>query len=364
MKRLNYTFSIYKDKESSNSYETRVNNYVTKRVFFQIMDKFSEFTHVQDTVFFQQEFAKEIDPLAEEEGRLQEFIIDFDDTYLLDYNVDKYFNRKPTVLDFYKYSRVEWNRTIVAELSNGENYRDLKLLYDIAQALGKNLVSYEYLVDEAYLEALRIKDENQHIKLDPLQRAVLTSVETQCRWFHIPSDDQEAIMKCFPIQPELKEADITEVIQNVQFDDIVCMATIPGHTILFGFNLPYINYSDEADYKSCSDHTIRLKEILDRLSKVFGAASFFEYREEDPDMMRMVFSKKGKFVYASLYAEGEHSEEFGASKRSIPPDEKTYWKTVKKSGILPTDLLTYVMKQKLPVKVFRQGMYWKWFHEE
>ena len=56
----------------------------------------------------------------------------------------------------------------------------------------------------------------------------------------------------------------------------------------------------------------------------------------------------------------EFDEEFGTSKRTIPPDTKTYWKTVKKWGMTPRELLTYVMKQKLPVKVFRQEMYWKW----
>jgi len=106
-----------------------------------------------------------------------------------------------------------------------------------------------------------------------------------------------------------------------------------------------------------------LFHLLNHL-KAFGSAEFYEYREDDPDMMRMVLSKKGKLVYASLFTEGEFDEEFGTSKRSIPSDPKTYWKTVKKTGMLPSDLLIYVMKQKLPVRVFRQCMYWKWAHEE
>ena len=36
----------------------------------------------------------------------------------------------------------------------------------------------------------------------------------------------------------------------------------------------------------------------------------------------------------------------------------------RKDAMTPADLLTYVMKQKLPVKVFRQDMFWKWASEE
>lgn len=247
----------------------------------------------------------------------------------------------------------------------GVTYLGLKTVYDVAQEMGCNLwdESSNQMVTEADLEALRIKEENRGIKLTNEQSHVLTLVEEQCRWVHIPSDDQKKILQYFPVTPELREVEITEVIDDVQFENLLCMATIPDHTILFGFHLPYLNYADEADYKACADHTARLKKMLNRLSKAFGSAEFYEYREEDPDMMRMVLSKKGKFVYASLFAEGEFNEEFGTSKRSIPPDAKTYWKTVKKWGMTPADLLTYVMKQKLPVKVFQQDMYWKWAYE-
>lgn len=255
--------------------------------------------------------------------------------------------------------------TCRVQFDYGVTYLALKAIYDIAQEMGCNLWddSSNITVTESYLEALRVKEENRGIKLSNEQSHVLTLIEEQCRWYHIPSDDVAKIMRCFPVHPVMQEAEITDVIENVQFEDQVCMATIPGHTILFGFHLPYINYADEADYKSCQDHTARLKENLNRLSKAFGSAEFFEFREEDPDMMRMVFSKKGKFAYSSLYAEGEHSEELGTSKKSIPPDEKNYWKTVKKSGMLPSDLLVYVMKQKLTVKTFQQSMYWKLAHE-
>lgn len=244
-------------------------------------------------------------------------------------------------------------------------YLGLKAMYNVAQEMGCNLwdESSKRMVTETDLEALRVKEENRGIKLTNEQSHVLTLVEEQCRWVHIPSEDQEKILQCFSVTPKFREAEITEVIEDIQFENLIGMATIPGHTILFGFHLPYMNYADEADYKSCGDHTARLKETLNKLSKAFGSAEFYEYRDEDPDMMRMVLSKKGKFVYASLFAEGEFDEEFGTSKRTISSDAKTYWKTVKKWGMTPADLLTYVMKQKLPVKVFRQGMYWKWASE-
>lgn len=247
----------------------------------------------------------------------------------------------------------------------GVTYLGLKTVYDVAQEMGCNLwdESSKRMVAEADLEALRAKEENRGIKLTNEQSHVLTLVEEQCRWVHIPSEDQEKILQCFPVIPKFREAEITEVINDIQFENLIGMATIPGHTLLFGFHLPYMNYADESDYKACKDHTARLKETLNKLSKAFGSADFYEYREEDPDMMRMVLSKKGKFVYASLFAEGDFDEEFGTSKRTISPGAKTYWKTVKKWGMTPADLLTYVMKQKLPVKVFQQDMFWKWASE-
>jgi hypothetical protein len=57
-----------------------------------------------------------------------------------------------------------------------------------------------------------------------------------------------------------------------------------------------------------------------------GLPEFNEFREEDPDMERMVLFKKGKFAYAAIYADGESGEEFGTTQRSIPSDQKTYWK--------------------------------------
>jgi hypothetical protein len=57
-----------------------------------------------------------------------------------------------------------------------------------------------------------------------------------------------------------------------------------------------------------------------------GLAEFYEFREEDPDMERIVLFKRGKFAYAAIYAEGESGEEFGTTQRSIPSDQKTYWK--------------------------------------
>lgn len=337
---------------------------VTEEEFLKLMQDYPEFINAKNTYFKEVDYYRNV--LKWDEKTIQKINDNKPKSgfseFILGYNDEK--ARKSTTLHERCYTYITWCKWISASIYGKENYREMKMFYEMAERLGLNLITYDRLIDKEYLEALRVKEENRGIKLSNEQSNVLTLVEEQCRWYHIPSDDQAAIMACFPITTELREAEISEVINDVQFEDQVCMATISGHTILFGFHLPYINYADEADYKSCPDHTGRLKENLNRLSKAFGSAEFYEYREDDPDMMRMVLSKKGKFVYASLFAEGEFDEEFGTSKRSIPSDPKTYWKTVKKTGMLPSDLLIYVMKQKLPVRVFRQCMYWKWAHED
>ena len=336
---------------------------VTEEEFLKLMQEYPEFVNSKDTYFKTIEYYRNI---LHYDDKTIEKINDnkpksgFSE-FILGYNDEK--ARKSTTLHERCYTYITWCKWISASIYGKENYREMKMFYEMAQRLGLNLITYDRLIDKEYLESLRIKEENRGIKLTNEQSHVLTLVEEQCRWYHIPSDDQEKILQCFPVIPKFREAEITEVIDDIQFENLIGMATIPGHTLLFGFHLPYINYADEADYKACADHTARLKDILNRLSKAFGSAEFYEYREEDPDMMRMVLSKKGKFAYASLFAEGEFDEEFGTSKRTIPPDAKTYWKTVKKWGMTPAELLTYVMKQKLPVKVFRQEMYWKWASE-
>lgn len=340
-----------------------VDSGVTEEDFLKLMQDYPEFINVRNTYFKEVYYYRNVLKWDEKtiekivnnipKSGFSEFILGYDDKIA----------RKNPMLHERCYTYITWCKWISASIYGRENYKEMKMFYDMAQKLKLNLITYDRLIDEAYLEALRVKEENRGIKLSIEQSHVLTLVEEQCRWYHIPSDDVARIMRCFPVHPVMQEAEITDIIDDVQFEDKICMATIPGHTILFGFHLPYINYVDEEDYKSCPDHTARLKENLNRLSKAFGSAEFFEFREEDPDMMRMVFSRKGKFAYSSLYAEGEHGEEFGTSKKSIPPDEKNYWKTVKKSGMLPSDLLVYVMKQKLTVKTFQQSMYWKWAHE-
>ena len=65
---------------------------------------------------------------------------------------------------------------------------------------------------------------------------------------YIPSDDQEKICSVFQSYRNSGSRDHGSD-RRYQFENLIGMATIPGHTLLFGFHLPYINYADEADYK-------------------------------------------------------------------------------------------------------------------
>lgn len=243
-------------------------------------------------------------------------------------------------------------------------YSELKLFHEFAKNLGCDLWDRDTIeiIDENYLEALRIKEENRGIKLTKEQSHVLSSVEDQCRWWYIPTDDVSAVFTIFGLQPDLKEADITEIIDDVQFENKIVVASFTGHTILFGFNAPYIAYPNLNAYTDIKDqHTPHLQNTLNKLSKAFGTAAYFEYNNDDEMIASLAWSTKGKFVYGRFTSEGEGMDVFGTQKKAMEVNQKTILKTAKKLGITPEDILTGMMKQKQKVRFFTQK---NWFIEE
>lgn len=243
-------------------------------------------------------------------------------------------------------------------------YSELKLFHEFAKNLGCDLWDRDTIeiIDETYLEALRIKEENRGIKLTKEQSHVLSSVEDQCRWWYIPTDDVSAVFTIFGLQPDLKEADITEIIDDVQFENKIVVASFTGHTILFGFNAPYIAYPNLNAYTDIKDqHTPHLQNTLNKLSKAFGTAAYFEYNNDDEMIASLAWSTKGKSVYGRFTSEGEGMDVFGTQKKAMEVNQKTILKTAKKLGITPEDILTGMMKQKQKVRFFTQK---NWFIEE
>lgn len=236
-------------------------------------------------------------------------------------------------------------------------YEALKYFYDLAQTIDCNIWDRdsEELIDLAFLEALRIKEANRGIKLTKEQRPVITSIEDRCRWFHIPTDDIEQIFKILQINPEINEGDITSIIDEVQRDCKIAIARFPGHTILWGMNVPYLIYPDLSTYESIGENfTANLFAALNKLSKVFGSAQFFEYNNDDEQIASLALSKKGKLVYAKFSSEGMGEEIFGTQKKSIEVNQTTILKLAKKNGMTPEDMLISMMKQKTPIQYFTQ----------
>jgi uncharacterized protein (DUF427 family) len=257
-----------------------------------------------------------------------------------------------------------FSKTLNIELYSPEDYKSVHLLYDMAKQLKMTLYNCDkhLIVNQDYLEALRIKEENRGIKLTKEQSHVLSSVEDQCRWWYIPTDDVSAVFSIFGLQPDLKEADITEIIDDVQFENKIVVASFTGHTILFGFNAPYIAYPNLNAYLDIKDqHTPHLQNTLNKLSKTFGTAAYFEYNNDDEMIASLAWSTKGKFVYGRFTSEGEGMDVFGTQKKAMEVNQKTILKTAKKLGITPEDILTGLMKQKQKVRFFTQK---NWFIEE
>jgi hypothetical protein len=244
------------------------------------------------------------------------------------------------------------------------SYKRFKLIWDFANDLDCNVWERykSILITENYLEALRIKEENRGIKLTKEQSHVLSSVEDQCRWWYIPTDDVSAVFTIFGLQPDLKEADITEIIDDVQFENKIVVASFTGHTILFGFNAPYIAYPNLNAYTDIKDqHTPHLQNTLNKLSKAFGTAAYFEYNNDDEMIASLAWSTKGKFVYGRFTSEGEGMDVYGTQKKAMEVNQKSILKTAKKLGMTPEDILTGMMKQKQKVRFFTQK---NWFIEE
>ena len=238
-------------------------------------------------------------------------------------------------------------------------YPILRELFDVSMGFDGQIWFYlnnrKTIIDGAYLEALRIKEENRGIKLNKEQGHVLSCVEGQCRWFYIPTGDTEVIIKQLGLLKEIQEADITTIIDEVQNENKIAMATFLEDTIIFGMNVPYIQYPNLDAYKLIKgSSTPVLQNTLNALSKTFGFAAYYEYNNDDELIASLAFSKKGKFTYGHFSSEGQGVDIFGSQKKPMEVNQKSILKSAKKQGITPEEMLVNLMKQKQKVKYFTQ----------
>ena len=243
------------------------------------------------------------------------------------------------------------------------HYNEIKLANDFAKSLNCNMWDRDTLelVDDKYLETYRIKEENRGIKLTKEQSHVLDIIDDQCRWWYLPTEDVSQIFKVLGIQPEIMEGDITSIIDDVQRENKVAVASITGHTIIFGLHAPYISYPNLDSYLNKKvNQTDHLQQMLNKLSKVFGTAAYFEYNNDDEIIASLAWSKNGKFVYGRFTSEGEGVDVFGTQKKPMDVNQKSIIKTAKKLGMTPEDIITNIMKQKMQVRYFTQP---DWFIE-
>lgn len=322
--------------------------------FLKIVSNNPRLTNNRDTYFATEDFKNK---LREKMGE-NYYYGERENDYYIDYQWTE------STFDFGIISYNSFSKQLDISLYGTEKYSEVKLLFDLAKQLDMNLFNSNkfVFVDNNYLEALRIKEENRGIKLTKEQSHVLSSVEDQCRWWHLPTDDVSAVFSIFGLQPDLKEADITEIIDDVQFENKIVVASFTGQTILFGFNAPYIAYPNLNAYTDIKDqHTPHLQNTLNKLSKAFGTAAYFEYNNDDEMIASLAWSTKGKFVYGRFTSEGEGVDVFGTQKKAMEVNQKTILKTAKKLGMTPEDILTGMMKQKQKVRFFTQK---NWFIEE
>jgi hypothetical protein len=229
-------------------------------------------------------------------------------------------------------------------------YEDLVKVYEFAKVNNWNLwlITPLTLVDDAYMEAFRQKEEAKGIKLTKEQRKALSLLDDQCRWFYIPSEDVEKIFNIIEINPILKESDAVSALDSVQNASKIAVCSNNGNTIIMGRNVPSIIPNSSAS----ANHAQLLIDTLNKLSKSFGTSSYFEYNDDDTKVLSLALSKKGKLVYAKFTSEGQGEEFFGTQTKSMNLDKKLLLKTAKKQGALPEDLLTEMIKLNKDISVF------------
>ncbi len=322
--------------------------------FLEFMRDYPQFTNVKDTYFTDIEYYRNVLKWNEKtiEGiknipktGYSNFILDYDD------------KRAKANHNLHEkcYSYITWNKWISASIYGKENYKDMKMFNDMAKRLNLNLLTYDTIITDSYLEALRIKEQNRGIKLTKEQSHMLESIDDQCRWWSIPTDDVDGVLKILDIQPKIQEGDITTIIDDVQRENKVAIVTVTGHTIIFGCNAPYISYPDLQNYLAKEEkQTPHLQEVLNKLSKAFGTAAYFEYNNDDEQIASLAWSSKGKFVYGRFTSEGEGFDIFGTQKKPMEVNQKSIIKTAKKLGMPPEDILTGIMKQKMSIIYFTQ----------
>jgi hypothetical protein len=232
-------------------------------------------------------------------------------------------------------------------------YEDLVKVYEFAKVNNWNLwlITPLTLIDDAYMEAFRQKEEAKGIKLTKEQRKALSLLDDQCRWFHIPSDDKEKIFNKIGINPILTESDAVNALDSVQNGSKIAVCMNNGNTIIIGRNVPYIMPNSSVS----ANHAQLLIDTLNNLSKSFGASSYFEYNDDDTKVLSLALSKKGKLVYAKFTSEGQGEEFFGTQTKSMNLDKKVLLKTAKKQGLVPEEILIEMVKLNKPIQVFNQS---------
>lgn len=252
----------------------------------------------------------------------------------------------------------EYNK-ITAVHRGKENYKDVKMFWDIAKMLNADLWYFpekQFIINEDYLN--KIKEKEPKVSLTSKQMLGMEWLNFSCRWLIINTSQINLLT-------QLKATNNTEdtfenCIEEVTEGNKLLMANQKGWTMIMGLNLPYVFYKDKAEYESTTDHNINLIDALNNLSANNLEAYYFEFHSKYGGAA-FVRSANGNLGYANFSYEEDIKEYFGETdqdKISINLNQTPVLELCKDwTGVTPEELILETIKKKVKVLTFKQESY-------
>ena len=252
--------------------------------------------------------------------------------------------------------------TISAFISDNENYKDVKMFYDLAKKLNANLWKFDkqiFIIDAEYLNSLKVKEKKtSKLKLTDRQKEILDLVEVQNAWFLFKAEGNGKEILEFIKKKEISYELIEDIIDQVIFENKLMLVEQYGNFLLMGKRVPYIPYKNDQDFKTTSNHTEKIVEFINQLSSPFNDVMYFNFHY-DNNYHIIARSINGKLFYANFTTENGTEGFFGEAGKILFDFNKISVNDIcyEWAGIAPKDFLINSMLKKEKVITFNQKIF-------
>lgn len=289
-------YKISKTNDPKLILEPQFDHLIDFNLFINVVNSFHELTPAINTGIFSKNLEKHI---------TRRFYFQFSSTNYAEHHYS-----------FLEY--IVFSNSINAIISDKENYKDLKLFYDVANALDAHLWNTRnkrFIIDLDYLENLKTKELKINISLK--QQKAIDALEYKNRWFQVKTGhNHDEFIKSLKVRKTEHEK-FENCFNEVLDENKLLILSQNGYSIIMGHNVPYIAYKDKADFNKTVNHNHRLFDYLNKLSEVYFEAMFFEYYSQY-GIAVCVRSINGKLYYGNFTYETTE-EFFGETSTHLEP---------------------------------------------